>query len=181
MDVLTGGASAVYGADAVAGVVNFMLDDEFEGMSVNFGWSAYQHDNDNDYIQGLMDESGYDYPTGGSGFDGVSRNIDVVAGTTFGAEDRGHAMGWMTWRKNEALFQGDRDYSACALGHDFDADGNVYEYCGGSATADPANFLVNGDWYVSDGDGSFSPGIIGKCGEQTLDGMRFTRQNCRIG
>ncbi len=159
VDVLTGGASAVYGADAVAGVVNFILDEDFEGMNVNVGWSAYQHDNDNKYMQGLQDEAGYPYETGNSGFDGVSKNIDVVVGTSFGAEDRGHAMGWLTWRENKALLQGQRDYSSCALGHDFDADGNLYEYCGGSGTADPANFLVNGDFYVSNGDGSFSPGL----------------------
>ncbi|WP_105101566.1 TonB-dependent receptor plug domain-containing protein [Microbulbifer pacificus] len=34
VEVLTGGASAVYGADAVAGVVNFILKDNYEGMSV---------------------------------------------------------------------------------------------------------------------------------------------------
>lgn len=32
VDVLTGGAAAVYGADAVAGVVNFILNDDFEGI-----------------------------------------------------------------------------------------------------------------------------------------------------
>jgi iron complex outermembrane receptor protein len=32
VDVVTGGASAAYGADAVAGVVNFVLDREFEGL-----------------------------------------------------------------------------------------------------------------------------------------------------
>ena len=32
VEVLTGGASAVYGSDAVAGVVNFILDDRFEGL-----------------------------------------------------------------------------------------------------------------------------------------------------
>ncbi|HWK54808.1 MAG TPA: TonB-dependent receptor [Hyphomicrobiales bacterium] len=32
IDVVTGGASAAYGADAVAGVVNFVLDREFEGL-----------------------------------------------------------------------------------------------------------------------------------------------------
>ena len=35
IDVVTGGASAAYGADAVAGVVNFILDREFEGLKVN--------------------------------------------------------------------------------------------------------------------------------------------------
>ncbi|WP_299592838.1 TonB-dependent siderophore receptor [uncultured Microbulbifer sp.] len=34
MEVQTGGASAVYGADAVAGVVNFILKDDFEGISI---------------------------------------------------------------------------------------------------------------------------------------------------
>lgn len=35
IDVVTGGASAAYGADAVAGVVNFILDREFEGLRAN--------------------------------------------------------------------------------------------------------------------------------------------------
>jgi len=34
IDVLTGGASAVYGADGVTGVVNFVLKDEFEGFTI---------------------------------------------------------------------------------------------------------------------------------------------------
>ena len=48
VDILTGGASAVYGADAVAGVVNFVLNEEFEGVSFTAGYSAYQHNNDNE-------------------------------------------------------------------------------------------------------------------------------------
>lgn len=41
IDVLTGGASAVYGADAVSGAVNFILKDDFEGFDVRtqFGMS----------------------------------------------------------------------------------------------------------------------------------------------
>lgn len=35
VDVLTGGASAVYGSDAIAGVVNFILDDRFEGLTAD--------------------------------------------------------------------------------------------------------------------------------------------------
>lgn len=37
VQVLTGGASAVYGSDAVAGVVNFVLDDEFTGLKAEGG------------------------------------------------------------------------------------------------------------------------------------------------
>lgn len=135
VDLLTGGASAVYGSDAVAGVVNFILDTEFEGVKMNVGMSGYQHDNDNKYMQGLMRESNFSFPTGNSGLDGKSYNVDVAAGSRF-ADDRGHAMVWMTWRKNDALFQGERDYSSCALnpggtacgGSDTNAAGNFYFY-----------------------------------------------------
>ncbi|MBD9367253.1 TonB-dependent receptor [Xanthomonas sp. XNM01] len=150
VDVLTGGASAVYGADAVAGVVNFVLDDEFEGVSVNLGYSAYQHKNDNSYIQGLMDQRDFTYPSGDSGFDGISKNVDVAIGGSFGGN--GHAVAWATWRENDALMQGDRDYSSCALS----AAGTA---CGGSGTADPGNFLLPGSvWMVSNGNGTFSRG-----------------------
>ena len=33
--VITGGASAVYGADAMAGVVNFILKNKFEGLDID--------------------------------------------------------------------------------------------------------------------------------------------------
>ncbi len=41
VDVMTGGASAVYGADGVSGVVNFVLRDDFEGLDIRAqsGWS----------------------------------------------------------------------------------------------------------------------------------------------
>lgn len=134
VDILTGGASAVYGSDAVAGVVNFLLDTEFEGVSVNFGYSAFNHDNDNKFIQGREAARGFDFPTGDSGFDGESESIDVAIGSSF-ADGRGHAMAWATWRKNDALFQGERDFSACAL----NAAGTS---CGGSATNVAGNFYV---------------------------------------
>ena len=55
VDVLTGGASATYGADAVAGVVNFVTRKHGLRIEIRAGWSGYRHDNDNAYIQGLMD------------------------------------------------------------------------------------------------------------------------------
>ncbi len=35
VDVITGGASAIYGSDAVSGVINIILKDRFEGVEVN--------------------------------------------------------------------------------------------------------------------------------------------------
>ena len=42
VEVLTGGASAVYGADAVAGVVNFIMNDNFEGVRFDAQYSLYR-------------------------------------------------------------------------------------------------------------------------------------------
>src|SRR5437764_1879324 len=45
VDVLTGGASSVYGADAVAGVVNFIMDTNFTGLRIDAQASAFMHNN----------------------------------------------------------------------------------------------------------------------------------------
>lgn len=141
VDLLSGGASAVYGSDAIAGVVNFVLDTDFEGFSLNAGMSAYRHKNRDGYITGLMDARGFDYPQGDSGFDGFSRNIDLALGGKF-ADGKGHAVAWLSWRKNEALMQGERDYSSCA----FNEAGTL---CAGSGTA------VNPNFFVFDSAGAF--------------------------
>src|SRR5258706_16364026 len=54
VDILTGGASAVYGADAVGGVVNFIMNKNFEGVRVDAQYSIYQHTQHDDYVQGVV-------------------------------------------------------------------------------------------------------------------------------
>lgn len=113
VEILTGGASAVYGADAVSGVANFIMR-RVDGVEVSAGISGYQHDNRNSYVQGLLDERGYSYPSGDSGLDGRAYNVNAVIGGDFAA-GRGHATVYANWRKNDSLLWGDRDYSSCAL------------------------------------------------------------------
>ena len=135
VEVLTGGASTVYGADAVAGVVNFVLRDNFEGVELKLGKSGYMHDNSNAYIQGKMDEKGFEYPKGGNGVDGQADTVDFVMGSNF-AEDKGHATFYTTWRKGSELRQEARDYSSCAL----NSAGTI---CGGSGNAVVPNFYIS--------------------------------------
>ena len=54
VEVLTGGASSAYGSDAVAGVINFILKDDFEGINFDYQKSYYSHDNSNSDIQSLV-------------------------------------------------------------------------------------------------------------------------------
>ncbi|MEI6860519.1 MAG: TonB-dependent receptor [Shewanella sp.] len=157
VEIMTGGAGAVYGADAVAGVVNFIMDDDFDGISINVGASGYQHDNDNGYIQGLMDDKDFDYPSGNSGVDGKTFNIDLAIGSDF-ADGKGHAVAYAVWRRNDELLQGERDYSSCALNGSQSA-------CGGSSNTPLAHFdifpVVDGEvdysqefWGYTDPDGN---------------------------
>jgi outer membrane cobalamin receptor len=44
VEVLTGGASAVYGSDAIAGVVNFIMRDDFEGFRIDGQYGFFQHE-----------------------------------------------------------------------------------------------------------------------------------------
>jgi len=146
VEVLTGGASATYGADAVAGVVNFITR-RVNGFEISGGYSAYQHNNSDKYIQGLMDARNFDYPTGDSGFDGEAYNLDLVMGTDF-ADGRGNATAYATWRKGEPLLQGERDYSSCALN-------TAGTACGGSSTARVPNFFIAP--VVAGGEGPVDP------------------------
>ena len=143
VDVLTGGASATYGADAVSGVVNFIMR-RIDVVEVSAGYSAYQHDNSNKYMQGLMDARGFEYPTGNTGFDGDSYNVEIAFGGDF-ADGKGNATAYVTWVKNEALLQDARDYSTCALN-------NAGTACGGSGNAVVPNFAI----YSFDEDGNLT-------------------------
>jgi outer membrane receptor protein involved in Fe transport len=134
VEVLTGGASTVYGADAVAGVVNFVLREDFEGVEINLGTSGFMHDNDNSYIQGLMDAKGFDYPTGSNGLDGQADTLDILIGSNF-ADGKGNATMFATWRKGSELRQEARDYSSCALN-------GAGTACGGSSTTPVPNFFL---------------------------------------
>ena len=56
VEVLTGGASAVYGSDAIAGVVNFIMNDHFEGVQVQWNANGFNH-HQQDTLQSLINRN----------------------------------------------------------------------------------------------------------------------------
>jgi iron complex outermembrane recepter protein len=133
VDVLTGGASTVYGSDAMAGVVNFIMDTDFEGVRGGLQYSFYNHDNNNAYVQGLTRDAGFDVPTGWTN-DGNAINANVALGGKF-ADGKGHAAVYLDYRKIDSLTKASRDYINC----NFIAT-NTGPICDGSLTSAPANF-----------------------------------------
>ena len=90
VEVITGGASAVYGSDAIAGVVNFKLLQEFDGLQFDGGW-------------GLTDKG-----------DGDEYYGDVTGGFEF-ADGRGQVFGHVGYSERKALTYDDRDYTRYTL------------------------------------------------------------------
>jgi outer membrane receptor for ferrienterochelin and colicin len=85
VETITGGASAVYGADALAGVVNFVLRKDFEGVDMSFQTSAT-----------------------GEG-DGNESRFSTLLGVN-GNGNRSNVMVGLDWYKREPVFQKDREF-----------------------------------------------------------------------
>jgi iron complex outermembrane recepter protein len=84
VDVLTGGAAAVYGADAVAGVVNFILNDDFEGLQASATGRVAQHG-------------------------GAQYGASVMAGGRLG--DRGHVVVAFDYTQRDEVLSGTRNWA----------------------------------------------------------------------
>ena len=146
VEVLTGGASATYGSDAVAGVVNFLMKDDFQGLRFDYQFSQYQHNNRSGKWQGIVEDAGYP-AADGSNADGDMSYLSLIVGGDLDG-GRGNVTAYATYRDIEAVWQGDRDYSSCALSNDT-------SFCFGSSTIPQGrftNFGVGGpfvDYIVS--------------------------------
>ena len=150
VEVLTGGASAVYGADAVAGVVNFIMNDDFEGVRVDAQYSFYQHKNDSS-IANLVRDSGFELPRDNV-TDGYTKDFTFIAGIN-SPDGRGNATVYIGYRTLDAITQDRRDFSACALSSSDPGDPAGGFTCGGSGTAAPAFFQT----YNPDDPNDFEP------------------------
>jgi outer membrane receptor protein involved in Fe transport len=161
IEVLTGGASAVYGSDAIAGVVNFVLKDDFEGLSLGMNYSFYQHNNNNGDAQDLINEFAQRNPAefavpGSSVIDGEAIELTALMGINTD-DGKGNATLAITYRNVNPVLQRNRDYSGCAYGT---RNGGNDFTCSGSPTHSTANFLdVGGNglgWFRTNGS-SFLP------------------------
>lgn len=138
VDVLTGGASAVYGSDAISGVVNFIMRDDLDGMRVDGQYGFADHYNSNGFIRQVIAAHGYDeaphHVT-----DGRRYEINVAVGTNF-ADGRGNVTAYFGYRHVDPVTQANRDVSACALNLSGDYPDATF-VCGGSSNNQYGRFI----------------------------------------
>jgi len=116
VDVLTGGASSTYGADAVSGVVNFITRNDFSGMELA--------------VSDQLTQRG----------DGMYRRGDLTVGANFD-DGRGNAVISLGYQESDPVYQGhDRPYSNFAL-----SSYNVNDLTGAaSSTTSPSRIVFTG-------------------------------------
>ncbi|MEO6339960.1 MAG: TonB-dependent receptor [Caulobacteraceae bacterium] len=101
VEVITGGASATYGADAISGVVNFKLKRNFQGMEVDAQYGISQHG------------------------DGNEPAISALIGGNF-ADNKGNAMFGVSWTQRSEIKRYDRDFFLNGLNDPTTNPGNTY-------------------------------------------------------
>src|SRR5947209_7649756 len=85
VEIITGGASAAYGSDAIAGVANFKLRHRFSGLEISGQYGASTHG------------------------DGATKQLSAILGGSF-ADGRGHAMMDMEYGSRDAVAGSQRSF-----------------------------------------------------------------------
>ncbi len=154
VEVTTGGESAVYGSDAVAGVVNFVMKRNFEGLEFDLQGGKFYDTNNNTAVQSILSNNQQPFPDEADWLGG-----DVQASVTFGAntpDGRGNVTVFASYQKQQEIRQGETDVGSCALGGS--ASGPQGVGCVGSSTF--RRFFSAGDTFLED-DGTLVPFVGG--------------------
>ena len=128
IEVLTDGASSVYGSDAIGGVVNFILKKDYQGaqFAVNYGQSGHA--------------------------DGRSKGYTFTFGQT---SDKGSIMGGIDYNKTEAVLAKNRDFSKNSVSIYGSSQTPIYSYVGGSSFPAYGNIQLPSQ-YVGTGPGQYN-------------------------
>ncbi|MFM1887646.1 MAG: hypothetical protein RL026_2803, partial [Pseudomonadota bacterium] len=153
-EIISGGASATYGADAIGGVSNFILRRNFQGLEVDLQYGA---------------------ATVG---DGQETRASSIVGTKF-ADNRGNVVLATEFYKREAAFEKNRDFYTNAW-NDPTVGGNFIGFIMG---ANGVNWLTNPGSATTlgailsgrpkDASGNYTTGVYSFPGSGVFSGLRF--------
>ncbi len=113
VDLLTGGASAVYGSDAIGGVVNFILRKDFEGVNANVNYGFYNADNRDNIAAQAARNAGFAVPSGMTN-DGGRFDANISMGKNF-AGGRGNISLFGAYSQVEPVLASSRSFSVCPI------------------------------------------------------------------
>jgi outer membrane receptor protein involved in Fe transport len=151
IEVLTGGASTDYGSDALAGVVNFKMKHDFEGVEFDQEFTIAQHTNNNGTAATFLRNNNQSVisqgqtpgplPIPGDNLDGFTRLSTAIVGANF-SDGAGNVTAYVTALHLDPIAQSNRDFSACATTTNYAA---TELECGGSENNPQGYFIVPGN------------------------------------
>ena len=118
IEVIADGASAVYGSDAVAGVINIILKKNYDGFRIK----ARYGDRDRD--------------------PGVEESFSILTGAS---SDRGSVTLAIEYDSRDEIYDGDRDFTKASYG-DYNGDGDIVGYAETVGVSFYGYSLINPTW-----------------------------------
>ncbi|MDE2051117.1 MAG: TonB-dependent receptor plug domain-containing protein, partial [Gammaproteobacteria bacterium] len=140
VNVLTGGASTTYGSDAVAGVVNFHLRNDFTGIEVTTTGSIFQHTQSASVNSMLASTNELVKPAiPSSQLDGGTSDTTLIFGSDLNGH-RGHITMYVNYHQTSSVLNGTRNFLDCETHLNSTATGLI---CGGSSSGAFGDFKTN--------------------------------------
>jgi len=166
VDVVTGGASATYGSDAIGGVVNFIMRRDFQGVEIGSQLGQNWHSQHSSLAQNLETQDGITAPTG-TIRDGTNRAFDLILGSNI-ADGKGNVTAYLGYLRADPVPSGNRDFGACQLNASSDATGTFYDgaFCSGSGNSNffkvgsGPTYSVSGSQFVPRGSIATTPPAV---------------------
>ncbi len=153
VEVITGGASAIYGADALAGVINVILKDDFEGLQYRYQYGQSEEGDD------------------------VDQRFSVLAGGNF-ADGRGNAVVNFVYSRNDGVMARDRDETQLDFTARCSTTG-VPADCQTPVYGAFSTYSASGLFFNQTGPGAFSVNGSNAAVPYTNAGFGFNRQQYR--
>ncbi len=135
VEVLTGGASAVYGSDAIAGVVNFIMKKNFEGLQFDGEFSIGEHGNSNQQVRNAnaFGSTSFGFPNltfpSGAVWTG-QRYTATITGGVNSPDGKGNGEFYLGYTSIQPVLEAKYDWSNCALATN--TSNTAQQYCSGS-------------------------------------------------
>ena len=175
-EVVTGGASAVYGSDAIAGVVNFITRKNFEGVEVDLQYGANQSKNDSGFWQERLEAIG-ETPSTGTVTDNQTVQFNLIMGVNTD-DGRGNITSYFNYSKNNGIQQANRDFAQCAT---FPIGENDLICLGSNQGPFPTTFVVDGTGYSLQGDNSLTEGFTNAYNFNPFNPIRREVERFNVG
>ncbi|MDP1027639.1 TonB-dependent receptor [Sphingomonas sp. KR1UV-12] len=113
IDVLSGGASSVYGSDAISGVVNYILKKNFDGVNLKASYVLFNHDNRSNAVTDAAGQAFFPAARGMTN-DGGRVNVNLALGKNL-LDGRINITGFANYSHSNIVPLAARSYAACEV------------------------------------------------------------------